>query len=413
MKKFLSIILLCFITIPVFPNWTILTSGTTADLRNLFFINGSTGFVSGESGVLLRTTNGGTSWSTITSGLSTDINSITFLNSTTGFACGSIGNIIKTTTGGLNWSSVTSGITDNLHSISFSGNNGVCSGAEGTILYTTNGGNNWVIASNGFFSTNYYACYMASSSNAFVCGVNAIFQPLVGRTTNSGANWNYGTFYLNGNEGNLRDVHFINSTEGFAVSNVWDGQGGISFTTNGGVNWTTQLVDEALNAVDFASELTGYSVGINGYITKTTNKGLTWGAQTSGTSAVLRSVDFVDSLTGFACGDGGVIIKTTNGGLTSVQQVGAEIPNKFSLGQNYPNPFNPATNIQFQIPAGSFVELIIFDALGREVYKLVNEQLSAGIYQVQWNGAARPSGIYYYRINAGEFSQTQKMVLIK
>lgn len=413
MKKILLFLLLCFPAHNTLSSWVTLSSGTSADLRSVCFVNTSTGFATGESGVLLKTTNSGTIWSTVASGLSTDINSITFLNSTTGFACGFGGNIIRTTNGGLNWSAIPSGVTDNLFSISFSGNNGVCSGGEGTILTTSNSGANWVIVSNGFFSTNYYGCHMSSSSNAHVCGVNAIFQPLVGRTTNSGANWSYSTFYLNTNEGNLRDIHFINSAVGFTAANVWDGQGGISYTTNGGVNWTTQLVDEALNGLDFTSDATGYAVGLNGYITKTTNKGVTWVEQVSGSSAILRSVDFIDSLTGFAVGDGGVILKTTNGGLTSLQQVNTCIPHKYILGQNYPNPFNPVTSIQFQIPTSNFVKLKIFDALGREVNELISEELSAGTYQIQWDASGEPSGVYYYRLSAGDFSQTQKMILIK
>jgi photosystem II stability/assembly factor-like uncharacterized protein len=323
------------------------------------------------------------------------------------------GNIIRTTNGGTNWSAVNSNVTDNLYSISFNGNIGICSGSEGTILVTTNFGANWAVMSNGFFSTNYYACYMASASAGYVCGVNAIFQPLVGRTTNSGSNWNYSTFYLNTNEGNLRDIHFISPTEGFTAANVWDGQGGISHTTNGGVNWTTQLVTEALNSVEFVNETTGYAAGYNGYITKTTNKGVTWEPQVNSTTSVMRSIDFINPLIGFACGDGGVIVKTVSGGWLGIQQIGSNIPHQFSLGQNYPNPFNPVTTIQFALPGDVFAELKIFDALGREVNSLFSENLSEGIYTVQWNASSSPSGVYYYRLNAGEFSQTQKMILIK
>ncbi len=89
------------------------------------------------------------------------------------------------------------------------------------------------------------------------------------------------------------------------------------------------------------------------------------------------------------------------------------ISDKFSLSQNYPNPFNPATNIQFQIPKAGFVKLAIFDVLGKEIQTLVNQQLSAGRYEVDFDGTSLPSSVYYYKLETGEYSETKKMVLIK
>jgi Tol biopolymer transport system component len=96
------------------------------------------------------------------------------------------------------------------------------------------------------------------------------------------------------------------------------------------------------------------------------------------------------------------------------------LPAEFVLRQNYPNPFNPTTNIGFRLPAGQagiadfgFVSLKVFDALGREVAVLVNEDRPAGAYTVQWDGAAFPSGVYYYRLQAGTFEASKKMILMK
>jgi mannose/cellobiose epimerase-like protein (N-acyl-D-glucosamine 2-epimerase family) len=85
----------------------------------------------------------------------------------------------------------------------------------------------------------------------------------------------------------------------------------------------------------------------------------------------------------------------------------------YKLEQNYPNPFNPVTNIKFTIAAESKVTMIIYDALGREVTELVNEQKPPGSYEIKWDASALPSGIYFYQINAGSFTETRKMVLIK
>jgi len=86
--------------------------------------------------------------------------------------------------------------------------------------------------------------------------------------------------------------------------------------------------------------------------------------------------------------------------VTSVQELSTDLPMHFSLDQNYPNPFNPATIISFSLPSKSFVSLRVFDALGREVSTLVSEELSGGTYTRQWNAAALPSGVYFYRLVA-------------
>ncbi len=88
-------------------------------------------------------------------------------------------------------------------------------------------------------------------------------------------------------------------------------------------------------------------------------------------------------------------------------------PVKFSLYQNYPNPFNPGTNIQFSIPQSSFVTLEIFNALGERIGVLVSEELSAGTYNYDWNASHFSSGIYIYKIQAGEFVEARKMVLLR
>jgi hypothetical protein len=89
------------------------------------------------------------------------------------------------------------------------------------------------------------------------------------------------------------------------------------------------------------------------------------------------------------------------------------IPAGFTLEQNYPNPFNPSTNFRFSIPSKEAVSLMIFDVLGKPVSMLVNEELSAGTYTVQWNAEACASGVYFYRLRTGIFSETKKLVLTK
>ena len=88
-------------------------------------------------------------------------------------------------------------------------------------------------------------------------------------------------------------------------------------------------------------------------------------------------------------------------------------PTKFNLSQNYPNPFNPSTSIEFDIPKTAIAKLIIYDALGREIATLVNGEITAGKYKVNWNAGSYSSGIYYYQIITESFQETKRMVLLK
>jgi hypothetical protein len=88
-------------------------------------------------------------------------------------------------------------------------------------------------------------------------------------------------------------------------------------------------------------------------------------------------------------------------------------PAQFSLSQNYPNPFNPSTSFEFQVSSFGFVCLNVFDVLGREVASLVNEVRPAGVYTVRWDASSLPSGVYFYRLQAGNYVETKKLVLAK
>lgn len=96
-----------------------------------------------------------------------------------------------------------------------------------------------------------------------------------------------------------------------------------------------------------------------------------------------------------------------------INMISSSIPDDYKLYQNYPNPFNPITRIRFALPKNSFAKLVIYDMLGREIFILVNQQLNAGKYEIDWNAEQFSSGIYYYKIITNEFSKVKKMVIIK
>ena len=91
----------------------------------------------------------------------------------------------------------------------------------------------------------------------------------------------------------------------------------------------------------------------------------------------------------------------------------SELPKEFKLYNNYPNPFNPTTNIKFDIPKSSYVKLIVYDVLGREIKTLVNEKLNAGRYDINWDGSDYPSGVYFYKLATDDYVSVKRMVLLK
>jgi hypothetical protein len=106
-------------------------------------------------------------------------------------------------------------------------------------------------------------------------------------------------------------------------------------------------------------------------------------------------------------------IDVDNGTVVSVNQITNTVPSEYSLEQNYPNPFNPSTIINFSISTSEFVTMTIYNALGQEVSTVVNESLNAGSYEVNFNAENLVSGMYIYKITAGSFTSTKKMLLLK
>jgi hypothetical protein len=96
-----------------------------------------------------------------------------------------------------------------------------------------------------------------------------------------------------------------------------------------------------------------------------------------------------------------------------IQKEEQTIPAAFSLEQNYPNPFNPTTNIRFSITEKGSVSLRIFDVLGKEIATILNDELNAGTYSVSWNASGFSSGVYFYRLQTKDFSDTKKLLLTK
>jgi photosystem II stability/assembly factor-like uncharacterized protein len=313
-----AVFFLFFSALSVFGQWSPVDSGTTNNLNGAILLDSGTGFVVGDAGTILKTTDAGMTWSPLTSGITNALHDVYFFDATQGVAVGEHGRILRTTDGGAGWQRVTSGVTDTLRSVSFSGVNGVSGGDSQTILYSTDSGASWHISQSGFFGGGFPGAQMLSATAGFVAGQNSIFQPMIGATSDGGANWTFQPFYFDGNEGGCTDVFFFDQNTGVVSGTVFDGRGAIARTTDGGMNWSTLFFDQFVQGLHFPQPTSGFAVGWSGQILHSTDTGSTWTDQTSGTGANLNDVSFAsDALKGIAVGDGGTILRTGNGGAPS------------------------------------------------------------------------------------------------
>jgi len=207
----------------------------------------------------------------------------------------------------------------------------------------------------------------------------------------------------------------------FAVSgtNLFAGTdgGGVFLSTDNGTNWTAvnNGLPDNTSVYALAASGTNLFAGTTGGVFLSTDNGASWTAVNNGlTNTWVRALT-VSGKNLFAGTEGkGVWRRPLSEMITAVDDIpGNELLRNFSLEQNYPNPFNPTTTISFILPSKSFVSLKVFDALGRQVASLVNEELPAGRYTQQWDAAGLPSGIYFYRLQTGSYTETKKLVLLR
>jgi hypothetical protein len=211
---------------------------------------------------------------------------------------------------------------------------------------------------------------------------------------------------------------------GFSITFIDDQTGYISGshklykTIDGGDTWLESEFPFNALSIYFTDADNGTAVGgsPSQQILRTTNGGIDWVEQFRGGGEKLYDVFFTDYDNGFVVGDYGTILSTSNGGGIIVNidpKYEGLIKKSYSLSQNYPNPFNPSTTIKYSLAQTGRVTLSIYDLLGREVVKLIDEEKPAGEYETKWNASSHPSGVYFLRMQAGEFGETRKLLLMK
>lgn len=299
--------------------WTALDAGVSVDLNSVDFINEQTGIAVGMMGTIIKTTDGGNTWTSISAGSANNLSAIRYVDNDRVIIGGDQGIILSSQDGGDTWSAVQSGMDYNIYGLAIDpvSGRGIAGGSGNTIIWTTDFGASWTYIQGGFMNDFYGAC-MGGGEFGAVVGRNAIFQSLVGYTTNGGQSFNgqsfYPTFNNVGFESTSYDCHCFSSTQGFIVGALWDGQG---FVTSA-LDWGNQFWDAVsfahrLFGVYFSNELQGVVVGgdfsFNTLISETFDGGATWQtASVQGNGKTMLDVKLIGS-TGYAVGLDGEILK--------------------------------------------------------------------------------------------------------
>ncbi|MDD5360642.1 MAG: T9SS type A sorting domain-containing protein [Ignavibacteria bacterium] len=358
-------------------NWT---AGFGGDGGEVCFQPNNSNYMLGETqnNGVQRSVNNGTSWTGATTGLTGSgawVSPIVAHPDSVEIFYTARQNVFKTTNMGASWFAISGAISGTVSVMDISKSNpSFMYLASGSVLYkSTDRGYTFASAGTGLPNKTITSVYVHPDSN-LVClvtmsgfGGNKVFK-----TINGGVNWfsingdlpdspvNDGMFYYPGHATNVI----------LAATDI-----GVFMTNNNGVNWI-ELANGLPNTVAMHLD---YNAAANKLRIGTHGRG-TW--EMSGTLI----------------------------GITNYSSI---VPDKFFMSQNYPNPFNPSTKITFGIKEAGFVTLKVYDMLGREVSSLVNKDLKAGTYDVTFSGANLTSGIYFYRLTAGKFSETKRLSFIK
>jgi len=361
--------------------WSKIPSGTTSNLNDIYFIDKNIGFVTGNLGCILKTTNGGDNWTSISP--YTDpldaigFKTVYFMDENTGFVAGGMMFILKTTNSGIKWDTVYVGtfFDSMIRDLCFV--NDTLGFAVGTnVLITTDGGETWEKNTSGPLSG--VKVQFLNENEGFIAGYNSIWY-----TSDAGDSWDEITGA--NMSSNLYSLCFINSNTGF----VADHDGNIHKTSDRGDTWSETKVDNAeLVDICFPSSSIGYAAGYTASIYKTVDQGKTWQKQYTGTLADFgtNSMYLVNNNLGFLAGDYGTIKKTENGGGSISSNNISTVNKQMSI---YPNPFSD--HIRIQSEDNTQYRYQIFDNTGKKCLQGYTSSdniiqlttLQEGIYQLE------------------------------
>jgi hypothetical protein len=337
-------------------NWIAVNTGMTFDSVISLSVSSTSLFAGTYGNGAYLSTNSGTSWTAINTGLSNDTITAFAISGTNTFA-GTYGNgVFLSTNNGESWSAKSTGLTNPfIRSLAIIGTN-IFAGTLGAgVFLSSNNGESWTEA--GLANRVVYS-FTVSDTNLFAGTDVGVF-----RSTDNGATWILGYNDL---------VWSLAISDTMLFIGTWDK--GVFCSTVNSASWTA------------------------------VNIGLT--------NLYVRSLA-VSGFNLFAGTTDGVWTRPLSEMVTSVDKFSTDLPKQFKLDQNYPNPFNPATTIPFTLSLKSFVSLIVYDLIGREVATLVSEELPAGSYLRQWSATNISTGIYFYRLQTGISAETKKLILLR
>ncbi|HWP82473.1 MAG TPA: YCF48-related protein [Bacteroidota bacterium] len=436
-------------------SWTAVNSGTTNALRSVHFAGSNDGVAVGTNGEILRTSDSGVTWVRMRGGFSRNLTDIVSLASSL-LAVGDSGQIVKTTNAGQLWLEKAGGVNAGLQGGAVtSGDTLVLVGAGGTILRSTDSGESWSRQSSST-SVNLFGVSFVGGMKGFAVGGSGTIL----RTMNGGMTWES---KASNTTSTLRAIGIMDSSIAVAVGLL----GVMRRTADGGETWSPVVyrdtaltlytvvfpkpgvglaagagvapglppvllrsidsgktwfavnlvgvvASETIRAISFLNADTGYAVGTNGLILKTTNAGAAWERLQSYTSQTLTDIVYTPTGNGYLVGTNGTIMSTVSIEPSSVRKLPYASVGSFLLYQNYPNPFNPNTTISFSIPFSAHAKLTIFNLLGQEISTIFDgEALAERLITLPFDAGVLPSGVYYYRLQVGEFQKTRTMILVR
>jgi len=225
------------------------------------------------------------------------------------------------------------------------------------------------------------------------------------RSTDAGTQWTQVNSGLS--------VLFVNTLM-FYGDTIFVSDDGIYSSTTNGDNWKYIALSQntIMSLAADRSKLFAGAWGGNSLFLST-DCGATWVLDDNDFPIYICRALFVRNEYLFAGTDVGIWRKRTSEFPTSSRESDVSVPAQFRLNQNYPNPFNPSTNISFTLPTRKFVSLKVFDVVGGEVGTLISQMLNAGLHMRQWNAIGLPSGVYFYRLQVGTFTETKKLILLR
>jgi photosystem II stability/assembly factor-like uncharacterized protein len=379
-------------------------------------------FVGTYSDGVYRSTDNGSSWTLVLGQLYSvyEVFSLAFDSSGNVYAGTHGEGLFRSTNDGQSWGYLSNDNPPNnlpqsdVYAVATNSSGTIFASDYGAIYRSTDGGSTWAevrLGTGGTAGLRSLAC--AAKDSVYTCGVNDWFY----YSTNNGTTWNW----EGSSSGLTKAPYTLASSPGGLVFAGTQG-GGVFKSTNCGVLWSASnvgLTNYYINTLSISRPGMMFAGTYGGGVLTSLDYGGTWTANNNGlTFTDIRSIAFDPYGNVFAgayanSGNGGLWRRPVSEMTTSAGAAASEFVREFQLLQNYPNPFNPSTSIRYGLPKASQVNLSVYDMLGREVARLADDREEAGVHEVEFDGSNLATGVYFYRLRAGDFAQTRKLQLIR